>query len=185
MLAPGPAADWLKGTGATPVDVGLPIFRDSLKTGVADAAIVVTTGILPFRLHEVAPHIVKVDLGAPISGALAMNLDTWKSLPLHMKVMFRFLGREYARRQTDIVAAKVRDDMANGRAGRPDLGIPAEQRAKWANLRPIAGDWVARNESKGLPAKKVLAAFMDGVRKRGGKPGEELGPEIVAALRTR
>lgn len=172
VLAVGPAAGWLKGTGATPVEAGLAMFHDSLKSGVADAAIVVTTGIVPFRLHEVAPHIVKADLGAPISGALAMNLDTWKSLPLHMKVMFRFLGREYARRQTDFVAAKVRESMAVlASQGATISEFPAEERVKWANLLPdLAGDWVARNEAKGLPAKKVLAAFMDGVRKRGGKP---------------
>ena len=172
VLAPGPAANWLKGTGATPVDAGLPAFYDSLKTGVADAGIIIATGILPFKLHEVAPHIVKVDLGAPISGALAMNLDTWKSLPLHMKVTFRFLGREYARKQTDIVAAMVRSSMAMlARQGAKISEFPSEERARWVNLLPdLAGDWVARNEAKGLPAKKVLAAFMDGVRKRGGKP---------------
>ena len=175
VLAVGPAAGWLKGTGATPVDAGLAMFHDSLKSGVADAAIVVTTGILPFRLHEVAPHIVKADLGAPISGALAMNLDTWKSLPLHMKTMFRFLGREYARRQTDLVAARVRESMATlAKQGATISEFPAEERVKWANLLPdLAGDWVARNEAKGLPAKKVLAAFMDGVRKRGGKPARD------------
>ena len=172
VLAPGPAANWLKGTGATPVDVGLPIYYDSLKTGVADAGIIITTGILPFKLHEVAPYIVKADLGGPISGALAMNLDTWKSLPLHMKTMFRFLGREYARRQTDIVAARVRGSMAIlARQGARISEFPAAERTEWASLLPdLAGDWVARNEAKGLPAKKVLAAFMDGVRKRGGKP---------------
>lgn len=172
VLASGPAAGWLKGTGATPVDVGLPLYHGSLKSGAADAAIVVTTGIPPLKLHEVAPHIVKADLGAPISGALAMNLDTWKSLPLHMKTMFRFLGREYARRQTDIVAAKVRESMATlEKQGATISDFPRAERAKWAKLLPdLAGDWVARNEAKGLPAKKVLAAFMDGVRKRGGKP---------------
>lgn len=172
VLASGPAASWLKGTGATPVDAGLPLYRGSLESGAADAAIIVTTGILPFKLHEVAPHLVKVDLGAPISGALAMNLDTWKSLPLHMRTMFRFLGREYARRQTDIVAAAVREAMATlEKQGGKISDFPDAERARWAKLLPdLAGDWVARNEAKGLPAKKVLAAFMDGIRKRGGRP---------------
>ena len=172
ILAPGPAANWLKGTGATAVDVGLPIYYNSLKTGVADAGIIITTGMLPFKLHEVAPYIVKVDLGSPMSGALAMNLDTWKSLPPHMKVMFRFLGREYARKQTDIVAAKVRLFMKiMAKQGATITEFPAAERQKWVDVLPdLAGDWVKRNEAKGLPAKAVLSAFMDGVRKRGGKP---------------
>ena len=172
VLAAGPAADWLKGTGAIAVDAGLPAYYDSLKSGVADAGILIATGIPTFKLHEVAPHVTTVDFGAPISGALAMNLDTWKSLPLHMKTLFRFLGREYARRQTDIVAARAREAMATlAKEGAKIAAFPPAERAKWAKLLPdLAGDWVARNEAKGLPARKVLAAFMEGVRKRGGKP---------------
>ena len=172
LYAPGPAANWLKGTGATAVNGGLPIYYNGIKTGVADGCILITTGMLPFKLHEVAPYITKVDLGGPMSGALAMNLDTWKSLPPHMKVMFRFLGREYARKQTDIVAAKVRLFLSiMAKQGATISEFPAEERQKWVTALPdLAGDWVKRNEAKGLPAKAVLSAFMDGVRKRGGKP---------------
>ena len=179
VLAPGPAAGWLKGTGAIAVDAGLEEYRDALRTGVAEAGILIASGIAPYRLHEVAPHVVRVDFGAPISGALAMNLDTWNSLPLHMKTLFRFLGREYARRQTDLVAARLREAMARlAREGAKIADFPAAERARWAMRLPdLAGDWVARNEAKGLPAKEVLAAFMDGIRKRGGKPARGWGGE--------
>ena len=175
VLASGPAADWLKGTGAIPVDAALPDYRDSLKSGLADAGIVIATGILPFRLHEVAPHVVMAGLGAPISGGLAMNLDTWKSLPLHMKTLFRFLGREYAETQTGILAAMLRETMARlAREGATVADFPDAERVRWAKLLPdLAGDWVARNEAKGLPAKEVLAGFMDGIRKRGGRPARD------------
>ena len=175
VLASGPAAAWLKGTGAIPLDVPLTDYYASLKGGAADAAIVVGSGILPFRLHEVAPHVVRADLGAPIAGALAMNRDTWNSLPLHMKTLFRFLGREYASRQTELVAAAAREAIARLAAGGATIAVfPAAERAKWAKLLPdLAGDWAARNEAKGLPARKLLAAFMDGIRKRGGKPARD------------
>ena len=175
VLASGPAAAWLKGTGAIPLDVPLTDYYASLKGGAADAAIAVGSGILPFRLHEVAPHVVRVDLGAPIAGALAMNRDTWNSLPLHMKTLFRFLGRDYARRQTGLVAAAAREAMARlAKAGAKIAEFPPAERARWAKLLPdLAGDWAARNEAKGLPARKLLAAFMDGIRKRGGKPARD------------
>ena len=173
LFAPGPAANWLKGTGAIPVNGRLPIYYNGIKAGVADGGILTTTGIVPFKLHEVAPYIIRINIGGPISGALAMNLDTWKSLPPHMKMMFRFLGREYARKQTDIVAAKVRLFMEIlAKEGATIIDFPAAERKKWVDALPdLAGDWVKRNEAKGLPAKAVLSAFMDGVRKRGGKPG--------------
>ena len=175
LFAPGPAADWLKGTGAIPVNGGLPIYYNGIKTGVADGGILITTGIVPFRLHEVAPYFTKVDIGGPISGALAMNLDTWKSLPPYMQMMFRMLGREYARKQTDIVAATVRESMKlMADHGTTISDFPAAERERWVNALPnLAGDWVKRNEAKGLPAKTVLSAFMDGVRKRGGKPARD------------
>ena len=175
IYAPGPAANWLKGTGAIAVNGGLPIYYNGIKTGVAEGSIIITTGMLPFKLHEVAPYITKVDIGGPISGALTMNKDTWNSLPLHMRMMFRDLGRDYGRIQTDIVAAKVRQFLKiMAKQGAKISTLPAAERQKWIKGLPnIAGDWVKRNEAKGLPARKVLAAFMDGVRKRGGKPGRD------------
>ena len=58
-------------------------------------------------------------------------------------------------------------------AGRPEyFGQPFFETLPARRGRPHggdAGDWVKRNEAKGLPAKAVLSAFMDGVRKRGGR----------------
>ena len=34
----------------------------------------------------------------------------------------------------------------------------------------LAGDWVKLNEAKGLPAKEVLKAYVEGARKRGVTP---------------
>ena len=175
IFTPGAVANWLKGSGAIAVEGGLPVYYNGIKTGVADGGIVITTGMLPFKLHEVAPYITKVDLGGPISGALTMNMDTWKSLPLHMKLLFRDLGRDYGRIQTDIVAGKVRLFLKiMAKQGAKITDFPAAERQKWIDALPdLAGDWVKRNEAKGLPARRVLAAFMDGVRKRGGKPGRD------------
>lgn len=169
VLTPGAAANWLKGTGATAVNVGLPIFYNSLKTGVADAGIIITTGMLPFKLHEVAPYITKVDLGGPISGALGMNKDTWDSFPPHMKKLFRQLGKDYAKKQTAIVAAKTNLFLKlMAKQGAKISDFPAAERKKWVNALPdLAGDWAKANGKGGA---QVLKAFMDGVRKRGGKP---------------
>jgi hypothetical protein len=43
--------------------------------------------------------------------------------------------------------------------------LPAEERRKWATTMPnIAKNWVERNEARGMPAKKVLAAYMQKLR---------------------
>lgn len=76
ILAPGPAANWLKGTGAVAVNGALPTYYTQLKTGVAEGCIVILTGAYPFRLHEVAPYITKVGIGASLTGGLSINKDT-------------------------------------------------------------------------------------------------------------
>jgi TRAP-type C4-dicarboxylate transport system substrate-binding protein len=173
ILAGGAIANWLQGTGATAVDAGLPVQYNMLQTGVADATIIIITGVVPFKLHEVAPYVTKVDIGGVISGALAMNKKTWESLTPHMKMLFRYLGREYARRQTDLVAENVAKSWA-ALEKFPNVKIselPAEEKAKWVNALPdLAGDWVKRN---GEPAKQVLKTLMDGARQRGNKPIRE------------
>ena len=75
----------------------------------------------------------------------------------------------------DLVAAAAREAMARlAREGAAIAGFPPAERLKWAGLLPdLAGDWVARNRAKGLPARKLLAAFMDGIRERGGTPARD------------
>jgi TRAP-type C4-dicarboxylate transport system substrate-binding protein len=173
LLAPGAIASRLEGTGATPVDAGLPVFYNMLQTGVADGAVILITGVLPFKLHEVAPYITKVDLGAVFSGALAMNKETWDGLPPHMQKLFRELGAEYAKMCADLVAereAAAWDALAKN----PSVKIaelPQAERVKWANALPdVAGDWARRN---GEPGRVVLKTFMEEARKRGAKPLRE------------
>jgi TRAP-type C4-dicarboxylate transport system substrate-binding protein len=167
FMAPGAVAGWLRGTGAIGINGGLPVYYNNMKTGVADGAIIITTGMLPFKLHEAAPYITLVDLGGPISGALTMNKDTWKKLPAHMKILFRDLGRDYARMQSDIIAQKEQLFLKiMAKQGAKISTFPASERKKWADSLPdLAGDWVKAN---GAAGKQVLSAYMEGVRKRGG-----------------
>jgi TRAP-type C4-dicarboxylate transport system substrate-binding protein len=170
LLAPGAIASRVHGTGATPVDAGLPVFYNMLQTGVADGAVILITGVLPFKLHEVAPYITRVDLGAVFSGALAMNKKTWDALPPHMKDVFRSLGRDYALMCADLVAQREAATWA-ALAKNPNVKLaelPQSEREKWAQALPdVAGDWARRN---GEPGRVVLKTFMDEARKRGAKP---------------
>ena len=170
LLAPGAIASRVQGTGATPVDAGLPVFYNMLQTGVADGAVILITGVLPFKLHEVAPYITKVDLGAVFSGALAMNKTTWDGLPPHMKEVFRELGRDYAKMCADLVAqreASTWEALAKNPAVKVSE-LPQAEREKWAKALPdVAGDWARRNGDAG---RQVLKIFMEEARKRGARP---------------
>jgi len=170
LIGAGAIASRLEGTGAITVDAGLPVFYNMLQTGVADGAMILITGVLPFKLQEVAPYITKVDSGAVFSGALAMNKKTWDSLPPQMKEVFRGLGRDYAKMCADLVAereAKAWETLAK----MPNVHIselPQAERVKWANALPdVTGDWARRN---GAAGREVLKFFMQEARKHGAKP---------------
>lgn len=170
LIAPGAIAARVQGIGVTAVDAGLPLFYNMLQTGVADGAVILITGVLPFKLHEVAPYITKVDLGAVFSGALAMNKRAFDNLPPHMKELFRELGRDYAKMCADLVAQREAQAWQT-LAKNPNVKVselPQAERVKWAKALPdIAGDWTKRNGDAG---RQVLKIFMEEARKAGAKP---------------
>lgn len=180
LYTPGAVASWLKGTGAVGIDGGLPVYYNGVKTGLADGGIVITTGMFPFKLHEVGRYVTVVDMGGPISGALTMNKDTWNSLPAYMRDIFTKLGVEYARVQSGIVAANAKKFLGlMEKQGATVSTLPAAERRRWARSMPnIARDWVRSNADKGIPAGEVMRAFMQGVRDRGGQPLRDWDREL-------
>jgi TRAP-type C4-dicarboxylate transport system substrate-binding protein len=170
LIGGGAIASRIQGTGAIAVDAGLPVFYNMLQTGVADGAVILVTGVLPFKLQEVAPYITKVDLGAVFSGALAMNKKTYDALPPHMKKLFQELGRDYAKMCADLVAEREAAAWA-ALAKMPNVKIselPQAERERWAKALPdVAGDWARRN---GAAGRQVLKIFMEEARKHGAKP---------------
>ena len=168
----GAVGTWLNGTGAVAVPTGLPEMYNNIKTGVADGAVILMTGIPAFKLHEVAPHVTLVDMGAVFSGGLGMNKKTYDELPPHMKTLFRGLGREYGYQQTRLVQENEKRAFATIQAqGAQIYQFSPSERQKWAAMLPdIAGNWAREWDAKGVPAKQVLKTYMDSIRKRGGKP---------------
>lgn len=179
ILAPGPAAKWLDGTGAVAVDGGLPTYYTQIQTGVAEGVVIILSGAYPFKIHEVAPHITLVGIGAQMAGAMAINRDTWDSLPDDAQAILAELGREYSTIHADQVNERVESFKEKMVAeGATIAELPSGQREKWvAALPDIAGAWVTANEANGLPASEVLDGYLEGVRARGGQPARDWDQE--------
>ena len=103
---------------------------------------------------------------------MTINADTWKKLPPDVKVVFTELGKEYSAKVTAQVGAnedrflKVMRD-----AGVSITTLDASERLKWATTLPnLSAEWVKLNESKGLPARNVMNAFLKDAGARGAKP---------------
>ena len=56
-------------------------FYNKLKTGVVSGAMLWPEAVGRFKIVEVAPHMLKADLGAACSKAINVNANSWKKLP--------------------------------------------------------------------------------------------------------
>jgi TRAP-type C4-dicarboxylate transport system substrate-binding protein len=172
ILAPGPSATWLEGTGAVAVDGGLTTYYTQLQTGVADGVVTIITGAVPYRIHEVAPYLTLVDIGVQYNGGVAINLDTWNRLPDEVRGVIGELGREYSRAMADEVVGRYESALATLREeGAIVTEFPPKEKQKWIDGLPnIAARWADNTERRGHPGWEVLRAFMDAVRSRGTIP---------------
>jgi TRAP-type C4-dicarboxylate transport system substrate-binding protein len=177
ILAPGPSAAWLEGTGAVAVDGSLTTYYQQIQTGVAEGVITILTGAAPNRLHEVAPYITLVGLGSQVTGALAVNLDTWNRLPEEVRVELERLGPEYSRGVADDIAKRYDASIARMRSdGAIVAEFSLEEKRKWLAAMPdIAGRWIDATERRGHPAGDALRAYMNALRARGAEPLRDWG----------
>lgn len=180
ILAPGPSAAWLEGTGAVPVDGGLTTYYTQISTGVAQGVLTILTGAPPYRIHEVAPYITLVGIGAQLTGGMSINLDTWNELPEDVQEVLGELGPEYSRAVAEEITARYSRGLEQMQAdGAIVTELPAAEKQKWIDGLPnIAARWVEATEARGIPAGEVLRVYMDAVRSRGATPLRDWDREL-------
>jgi len=169
LSAPGPAANWVKGTGAVAVAGTLNSYYEDIKSGVSDGAVVFSTGAWGAKLHEVAPYITKVNFGAMFAGGLVVNKSVFDKLPPEVQKALReaadVWAAEYAKRQGAAVATVLQNMTA---AGAKISELSPAERKRWAEaLGPVARTWAADVNAKGGPGDTVLKAYIEALKKAG------------------
>jgi TRAP-type C4-dicarboxylate transport system substrate-binding protein len=157
---------YLQGFGAAGVGGSLVTYYNKLKTGVVDGAMIWAEAAITFKLVEVAPHMLKADIGTANSKAITMNADSWAKLPKEVQTAIAEAAIDYRDHM-----GKVALDIAEGSykkftaAGGTIFQMSAADREAWAKTMPnVAKDWAADLESKGLPGNDVLRTYMDAMR---------------------
>lgn len=167
--APGPSANWVKGTGAVAVAGTLQTYYNDIQTGVTEGALTFATGAFPAKLTEVAPHITKVNYGAQFAGALVMSKRVFDKLPKDAQKIVMEVGAEYDAKFATLLtatSASLMQKMVEGGAKVRDLS--PEERKQWAAVLPnVALPWAKDLDSKGLPGTQVLNAFVAEIRAAG------------------
>jgi TRAP-type C4-dicarboxylate transport system substrate-binding protein len=169
----GAALQWMRGTPATPVQSNMTLYYNNAKTGVIDGFIIFPSSIPGMKFPEAAPYVTKVGFGAQYAAALIINKNFHDKLPPTLQKILKESGQAWT-----AAADKIQNDLGNqGFESVPKFPngktfvLPREEQVKWANAMPnIAKEWAERADKDGLPGTKVLAAYMDELRKQGAKP---------------
>ncbi|MCZ7565723.1 MAG: C4-dicarboxylate TRAP transporter substrate-binding protein [Burkholderiales bacterium] len=167
----GPNLNWIKNTGAVGVQGSLNTFYNDIKTGVYDGVVIFVTAAVPAKLFEVAPYYTRTDFGAMYAGAVAINRNRWNALPAEVKSAFRRGANAYKAAYLAEQTARIDASYAAWRkAGGTVAELSAAERARLVKAIPNpAKEWVKQAKARGLPADKVLKAYMDSVRATGFK----------------
>jgi TRAP-type transport system periplasmic protein len=169
ISAPGPSANWVRGTGAVAVAGTLNTYYEDIKSGVSDGALTFVTGAWGAKLHEVAPYITKVNIGSQFAGGIAMNKSRFDRLPPEVQTAIRGAAdawtAEYAKAQA-AAAATLMQKMLDAGAKVSVLSDP--ERKRWADsLAPVGTTWATELQGKGLPGTQVLKAYSAALVKAG------------------
>ncbi|MGI9482113.1 MAG: C4-dicarboxylate TRAP transporter substrate-binding protein [Hyphomicrobiales bacterium] len=181
MAGAGYNLRYVEGIGAAGVGGPLVSYYNKLQTGVVDAIMLWPEAAVTFKIYEVGPHMLEANIGTVNSKAVTVNADTWKKLPDEVKAALKEASIMYRDRLADVAmdraAAKVAAYKENG--GKV-VTLSDEQRNEWVKSMPnISKEWADKLEGKGVPAKKILADYMNLLREGGAKPARNWDQELT------
>ncbi len=166
--------------GAVGVRGGLTDFYSMLQTGMVDHAMLWPEAAKTFKIAEVAPFMLKADLGAVNSKTVTVNADYWKKLPDEVKGVLQEVAvayRDHVAKTAMGRATASRD--AYVAAGGTVVEVDAAERANWASTMPnIAVEWAKKLDDAGEPGSDMLKAYMSKLVEAGFTPTRDWAAEL-------
>ncbi len=166
--------------GAAGVRGGLPNFYNMLQTGLVDSAMLWPEAAKTFKIAEVAPYMLKVDLGAVNSKTVTVNKDVWDKLPEEVKTVLQSVAIEYRDHIASIAMDAADASLEAYKAGGGEvIELSAGARAAWANSMPnIAKDWALKLDQSGAPGSDMLRAYIGKLKAAGFTPVRDWAAEL-------
>jgi len=166
--------------GAVGVRGGLTDFYSMLQTGLVDHAMLWPEAAKTFKIAEVAPSMLKADLGAVNSKTVTVNADYWKKLPEEVQNVLKEVAVEYRDHVASVAMSRATASRdAYVAAGGKVIEVPAEDRAAWAAAMPnIAVEWAKNLDGKGEPGSDMLKSYMGKLSAAGFTPIRDWASEL-------
>ncbi len=159
---------------------GLPKFYNMVDTGLVDAAMLWPEAAKTFKIAEVAPFMVKADLGAVNSKTVTINKDVWKKLPADVQGVIQKVAVEYSEHIAAVAMDRATASLeAYKNGGGKVVTLSDDERLQWANAMPnIAVEWAKKLDSQGAPGSKMLKAYMGKLKAAGMTPLRDWASEL-------
>ena len=160
---------------------GLTDFYNMMQTGLTDGAMLWPEAAKTFKIAEVAPYMIKADLGAVNSKTITVNKDYWDKLPDEVKGVLQEVAVAYR----DHVAGIAMDRAEESRQAFVDAGgtiieLSEEERAAWAAAMPnIAAEWATGLNNEGQPGTEMLNAYLGKLSEAGYTPVRDWAAEAA------
>ena len=166
--------------GAAGVRGGLPKFYNMVQTGVTDAAMLWPEAAKTFKIAEVAPYMLKADLGAVNSKTVTVNKDVWNKLPDEVKDVLKKVAVEYRDHIASVAMNRAAESLeAYKKGGGTVVELSVEARADWAKSMPnIAAEWAKGLDAKGAPGSDMLKAYTQKLKAAGMTPVRDWASEL-------
>lgn len=182
IAAAGYNLRYLEGlTDVAGVRGGLPKFYNMVSTGVTDAAMLWPEAAKTFKIAEVAPYMLRANLGAVNTKTVTVNKRVWESLPAEVKDVIQKVAVEYRDHVAEIAMTRATTSIeAYVADGGTIVDLSPEERQQWADAMPnIAKEWADKLDQTGGPGSEMLRAYMGKLKAAGQTPlrdwAEELG----------
>lgn len=160
---------------------GLTDFYNMLQTGVVDHAMLWPEAAVTFKIYEVAPYMLRANIGAVNSKTVTVNKDVWDALPGEVQQVLREVAVSYRDHIASVAMERAAESLAAFQAnGGTVVDLSAEDRAAWAESMPnIAQEWAAGIDSSGGPGSDMLVAYVSKLRDAGEVPVRDWAAELT------
>jgi TRAP-type transport system periplasmic protein len=165
IIALGQRVDFMKAIGAVPVSMGLGDWYTSLERGLVEGIYFLFPVISIFKGEDLFKYHTVVNASLGVNMWL-FNEKKWNSMPPDLQ---QIVEEAATWRATEMVKADRADELRiievfKKKGHEVYYPTAAEMKLWQAAAKPIHDTWIAENEAKGLPAKKVYDQMQKVIR---------------------
>ncbi|SDL02014.1 C4-dicarboxylate TRAP transporter substrate-binding protein [Aliiruegeria lutimaris] len=160
---------------------GLTDFYNMVQTGMTDGALLWPEAAQTFKMAEVAPYMLKADLGAVNTKTITVNKDYWNALPDEVKGVLQEVAVLYRDHVAGIAMDRASESLEAYKAsGGTVVEMSEEDRKAWAAAMPnIAAEWAKSLDDAGEPGSEMLKAYMDKLKAAGFEPVRDWSADLA------